>query len=69
MTIKRERPSGGDGHLDSRCLGSGKSNKNYSQSCRACGIPTQGDHLCPICRAWLDWLVECEGIVPEGVAA
>ena len=53
MTIERKRPSGGDGRLDFRCLGS-KSSKDYSQSCPACGIPTQRDHLCPICRAWLN---------------
>ena len=44
MTIERKRPSGGDGRLDFRCLGS-KSSQDYSQSCRACGSPTQSDHL------------------------
>lgn len=54
MTIKRERPPGGGGHLDSRYLGSGKSSQGYNQNCPACGIPTQSDHLCPVCRAWLN---------------
>jgi hypothetical protein len=52
MTIERKRPSGGDGRLDFRCLGS-KSSKDYSQSCRACGSPTQSDHLCPV-WAWFN---------------
>jgi hypothetical protein len=45
MTTERKRPSGGDGRVDFRCLGNGKSSKDYNQSCPACGIPTQSDHL------------------------
>jgi hypothetical protein len=54
MTTERKRPSREDGRLGFYCLGSGKPNEDYSQSCRACGIPTQSDHLCPVCRGWFD---------------
>jgi hypothetical protein len=63
MTIKRERPPGGGGRLDSRCLGSSKPSQNYNQSCPACGIPTQSDHLCPVCRAWLNHYTSMESAI------